>query len=147
MAIFKQKEFSSPGTKALYRVKQVANTVGSAVKRVPGKSRTAVMRDTIKLRNNIVKKAYYPGEAANDLMNFVVTKPVAAATAGAWMSTIPYVPGTMTAATALEAGARQLPPYRRVTEKLGNAWKKSNASKSVKQITAADLSKFAQSIP
>ena len=32
MAIFKQKEFSSPGTKALYGVKQVANTVGSAVK-------------------------------------------------------------------------------------------------------------------
>ena len=147
MAIFKQKEFSSLGTKALYGVKQTANKVGSAVKRVPGDSKTAVMRKTIDLRNNLVKKMYYPGEAANDLMTFVVEKPVAAATAGAWMSTIPYVPGTTTAAVTAETVARKIPAYRKATEKLGNAWKKSKASERVKRVTAADIGKLVQGFP
>ena len=149
MAIFKQKEFSSLGTKALYGVKQTANKVGSAVKRVPSKSRTAVMRDTIKLKNNIVKAAYYPGEAINKGIEFAATKPVAAATAGAWMSTIPYVPGTTTAAVTAETVARKIVPgYSDATNKLGNAWRNSNVSKSIKNnITAAKLSELAQSIP
>lgn len=148
MAIFKQKEFSSLGTKALYGVKQAANKVSSAVKRVPRRPRTDVMRDTIKLRNNIVKTAYYPGAAANDLMNFVVTKPVAAATAGAWMSTIPYVPGTTTAAVTAETVARKIiPGYPKATEKLGNAWKNSKTSKIVKGITIGDVHKFTQNLP
>lgn len=147
MAIFKQKEFSSLGTKALYGVKQTANKVSSAVKRTPSKSRTAVMRDTIKLRNNIVKTAYYPGEAINKGIEFAATKPVAAATAGAWMSTIPYVPGTTAAATAAETVAQGVPAYRRVTKKLGNAWNNSNASKRIKRITAEDIGRFTRSIP
>lgn len=147
MAIFKQKEFSSLGTKALYGVKQTANKVGSAVKRVPSKSITAVMRDTIKLKNNIVKAAYYPGEAINRGIELAVTKPAAAATAGAWMSTIPYVPGTTTAAVTAETVARKIPAYRKATEKLGNAWKKSKASERVKRVTAADIGKLVQGFP
>ncbi len=147
MAIFKQKEFSSLGTKALYGVKQTANKVSSAVKRVPSKSRTAVMRDTIKLRNSIVKTAYYPGEAINKGIEFVATKPAAAATAGAWMSTIPYVPGTTTAAATAETVARKIPAYRNATEKLGKAWNKSKASERIKKVTAADINNFTRSIP
>jgi hypothetical protein len=147
MAIFKQKEFSSLGTKALYGVKQTANKVSSVVKRAPSKSRTAVMRDTIKLRNGIVKATYFPGEVINKGIEFAATKPAAAATAGAWMSTIPYVPGTTTAAATVETVAQKIPAYRKVTERLGNAWKNSKASERIKKVTAEDLNKFIQGMP
>lgn len=147
MAIFKQKDFSSLGTKALYGVKQTANKVSSVVKRAPSKSRTAVMRDTIKLRNGIVKATYFPGEVINKGIEFAATKPAAAATAGAWMSTIPYVPGTTTAAATVETVAQKIPAYRRVTKKLGNAWNNSKASERIKKVTAEDISRFTRSIP
>ena len=147
MTIFKQKNFSSPATKSLYIAKQAANKIGSKVKGVPEKTKTRVLRETIKLKNDLVRAQYYPGEVVNKGIEFAVTKPAAAATVGTWMSTIPFVPGTTSASIAVESAARKIPAYRKTTEKLGNAWRNSKASKKINKVTAEDISKVVRSIP
>lgn len=144
MVIFKQKDFSSLGTKALYGVKQTANKVSSAVKRTPSKSRTAVMRDTIKLRDGIVKATYYPGEVINKGVELVAKNPAAAVT---YVATAPLpVPSTIISG-AVNKVANKIPSYGHATQKLGNAWNKSKASERIKKVTTEDISKFTRSIP
>ena len=63
------------------------------------------------------------------------------------MGKIPYVPGTTSAALAAETVAQKIPAYKRVTGKLGSAWRNSKVAAKLDGITGYDLSKAAQMIP
>ena len=167
MITFKQKEFSPKSTKVIFKAKQAGNAVKSALKLAPRKSNVQVAREAIQLRNNLqpaaikgraldtaigaVKKVetamYQPGHVANQAIEFAATKPAAAATYGVWMGKIPYIPGTTAAAVTAEKVAQKVPVYRKVTKKLGDAWRNSSVSKRLDGITGYDLSRFAQMVP
>lgn len=167
MVTFKQKEFSPKSTKVIFKAKQAGNAVKSALKIAPGKSKTQLARETVKLKNNLKPEAvkgkiigkvldasrkvetavYQPGRTASRAIEFAATKPAAAVTYGAWMGKIPYVPGTTTASIAVEKVAQKIPVYQRVTKKLGNAWRNSQASKRLSSISNYDMNQFISMIP
>lgn len=167
MVTFKQKEFSPRTTKVIFKAKQAGNAIKGALRIAPKKSKVQVAREAVQLRNSLkpeaikgralntalsaVKKVetamYQPGHVANQAIEFAATKPAAAATYGVWMGKIPYVPGTTAAAVTAEKVAQKVPVYRKVTKKLGDAWRNSSVSKRLDGITGYDLSRFAQMVP
>lgn len=168
MAIFKQKEFSSPSTKAIFRTKQAGNVVKSALKLAPKKSNVQVAREAIQLRNNlrnnlqpaaikgraldtaigVVKKAetikYYPGRAVNKGVRLLAENPAGVVT---YVATAPLPVPSLIVSGAVNKAANKLPPYREVTQKLGKAWRNSAISRKIDGITGYDLSRFAQMVP
>lgn len=164
MAIFKQKEFSSPSTKAIFRTKQAGNVVKSALKLAPKKSNVQVAREAIQLRNNlqpaaikgkaldtaigVVKKAetlmYQPGRAVNKGVGFLAENPAGAVT---YVATAPLPVPSLIVSGAVNKAANKIPAYGRVTRKLGNAWRNSAISRKIDGITGYDLSRFAQMVP
>lgn len=167
MIVLRQKRYSTKTTQAIYKFKTAGNAIKSKVIKGAGKSKTQLAREAINLREsmrpeNIKGRAigaalntsrkiedaiYRPGHAANKGIEFAVTKPVAATTYGVWMGKIPYVPGTTSAAIAAETVAQKIPAYKKITGKLGSAWRNSKVAAKLDGITGYDLSKAAQMIP
>lgn len=151
MAIFKQKEFSSPSTKVIFRTKQAGNAVKSALKLAPKKSNVRVAREAIQLRKNlpaaikgraldtaigVVKKAetfkYYPGRAVDSALEGILSRPAGVAAYGA-TAMLP-VPSSLIA-IGVETGARQHPGYNKLTSRLVEGYQKSGIPEKLKRIT------------
>ena len=155
MVTFKQKEFSPKTTKIIFKAKQAGNAIKGVVTRAPKKSNMQVAREAIKVRESLRPDAikgkaisavldagrkvetaiYQPGHVANRGIEFVATKPAAAATYGVWMGKIPYVPGTTSAAIGVEKVAQKIPAYKKITKRLGDAWRNSSVARKLDNVS------------
>lgn len=127
MIKFRQKEFAKIKLNPT-RIKRLAITKA-------GRFRKKAIQEGSKIAIN-------PGKAAADAVGFAVENPIAAA--GNTASVVgplinPKVLGIPVGSTsvALEAGAKRIPIYKRATQSLGNAYKKSGISKVIEPVVNA----------
>lgn len=164
MIIFKQKEFSSPKTKAIYTVVQTGNKIKGAFggKVAPviqqkrksiaisrGTDPKAVVGKALSKAQDVSRKVetamYFPGRTANEGIKKVVENPIAV---GGAIVTAPIPAPTSPIAIAAETALKKKSKnYRMATEKLGKRWKNSKLSKKLDDLTAYDIDKYIRMVP
>lgn len=164
MITFKQKEFSPKSTKVIFKAKQAGNAVKSALKLAPKKTNMQLAREAIQTRNGLKPAAikgkaldtaigaakkiesamYQPGRAASRGIELVAQNPAAAVT---YVATAPLPVPSAIISGAVNKAADKVPAYKRMANKLGNAWRNSKASRRLGNISGYDISRYAQMIP
>ena len=155
MITFKQKEFSSPATRVIFRAKQAGNGVKSAMKLAPKKTKVQLARETITLKNSALDKAariktaietasVSPGQAVSNGIETFVRNPAYAAT---YVATAPLPVPSMVVGDVANRVAKKIPVYTRVTGKLGDAWRNSKVANRLSGVTSDKVNRFVNMIP
>lgn len=166
MIVFKQKDFSDKLTKILYGAERLKNRLTSKGSRESGTqlARRAIIKRTelrppmligkglntiSEAKKKLDEAAINPSQALNKGIEFVTTKPAAAATVGAWMGTIPMVPGTTATSIAVEKVANKIPAYRKLVKKVGDTYRKSGLSRHLanSSVSLNDFSRYLECLP
>lgn len=155
MTTFKQKEFSSPATRVIFRAKQAGNGVKSAMKLTPKKTKVQLARETITLKNSALDKAariktaietasVAPGQAVSSGVETFVRNPAYTAT---YVATAPLPVPSMVVSDVVNRVAKKVPAYTRATSRLGDAWRNSKAANKLSGITSDKVNRFVNMIP
>lgn len=170
MIIYRQRLFSSKKTKIVHGTLKIADNIKHAVIRAPKKSKAKLAREAIEISkdrltkegikraavNKVVKSAnavksaaYFPGHTVNKGIDFAVSSPVGAATQVGMMAVSPLgvaQPGTTAAGLGTEFIAKKIPAYKKITDKMGSAWRNSKLSRAIDGINTEHLTTLARQV-